>query len=510
MKLNIDQLIKRKDAALKHKNLWRSHLKECYRYAMPDKDTFDMHTQGQKKNLEVYDSTAQIGLQKYANRMQTQVVPPWKQWCVLKAGTEIPEEQHEDINSKLEKVTKIVFDHINHSNFDTQIHEAFLDLGISTGCLIAEAGDGIYSSLNFRAVPLAEIIPERTELGKIENVFRNFKLPARDILNIWPNATLSDEMKKDIETNNDCEEELLEACYSIMENGVKKFHHIIIEEKEKYVLFEEVLSSNPFIVFRESVIPSETIGRGRIMMLLPDIKTLNKIVELNLKNAALAVSGIYTASDDGVINPYTIRLQAGSIIPVGSNSNENPTLRPLDRSGDFNMGQLIIKEYKELINNVLFAQPFGQLSETPVRTATEMSIRQEDMVQTSASAFGRLQSELLEPLLNRVVDILKKQGKIPDIRVDGKEVTLKFTSPMSRAQDAEELMAFQSFMQNAASAGPEMLQLTVKTEELPRFIADKVGMPQSLIRTQQEIDAMKQQMSQMAQQAASMQGQQNA
>lgn len=508
MKLEIEQIIKRKNQARKHKELWRSHLKECYRYAMPDKDTFDTFTQGQKKNLEVYDSTAQIGLQKYANRMQTQVVPPWKQWCLLKAGTEIPEEQHDDINEKLEKITKIVFDHINHSNFDTQIHEAFLDLGISTGCIIVEAGDGIYSSLNFRNIPLAEIIPERTNSGKIENVYREFKLPTRDIKSIWQNAKLSKEMEDDINKQADCEEELVECVYVFQSEGVKKFHHLVFSEKQKFIVFEEELTSNPFIIFRESVIPNETIGRGRIMMLLPDIKTLNKIVELNLKNAALAVSGIYTASDDGVINPYTIRLQAGAIIPVGSNSNDNPTLRPLDRSGDFNMAQLVINEYRELINNVLFAQPFGQLSETPVRTATEMSIRQEDMVQTSASAFGRLQSELLEPLLNRVVDILKKQGKIPDFRADGKEVTLKFTSPMSRSQDAEELMAFQTFMQNAQLVGPEMLQMTVKMEELPRFIADKVGMPQTLLRTEQEMEQIKTTMQQAAQ--AAIQGQQNA
>ena len=483
--------------------MWRTHLKECYKYAMPERETLDQWSEGQKKNVDVYDSTAIIGLQKYANRMQSQVVPPWKQWLILKAGTEVKEEEQESVNQYLEKVTKIIFDHINHSNFDTQIHEAFLDLGVSTGAILCEPGDGIITSLNFRCVSLSEIIPEQTQRGRICNVYREFKMPYRDITEVWEQAKLTQKMQEEFTKNPDAECELVEAVYEYYpKRGEEKYIHTVLSEKEKTSLFEEELTSNPFIVFRESVIPNETVGRGRIMTLLPDIKTLNKIVEFNLRNAALAVSGIYTASDDGVINPYTIRLQPGAIIPVGSNANDNPTLRPLDRSGDFNLAQLIIQEYRELINNVLFAQPFGQLSETPVRTATEMGIRQEDLIQSSASAFGRMQSELLEPLLKRIVDVLKKQGKIPDFKVDGKEVTIKFTSPMSKTQDIEELTAIQQYVQSLAMIDPQgaTMAMVVKTDELAIFMAEKIGIPMSLVRTKQEIADVAQQGAQMAQQ----------
>lgn len=504
--LSLEQIIKRKNQAKKIKDEWRSHLKECYKYSIPERDTLDESNQGKKKNVEVYDSTAIIATQKYANRMQTQVCPPWRNWLKLEAGSEVPEEQHDEVNKYLEKVTQIIFDHINHSNFDTQIHEAFLDLAISTGAILVEAGDGMNSSLNFRSVSLSEIIPEQTQSGRIENVYREFKIPVRDIKELWANAKLSSEMEQDLAKNNECEEELCECVYEYTnDKKEERYRHILFSEKQKHILLEEDLTSNPFVVFRESVIAGETIGRGRIMTLLPDIKTLNKIVEFNLKNASLAISGIYTASDDGVINPYTLRIQAGAIIPVGSNANDNPTLRALERSGDFNLAQLIIQEYRELINNYMFAQPFGQMSETPVRTATEMTIRQEDLVQTSASAFGRMQTELLEPLLKRVVDILKKQGKIPEFKVDGKEVTIKFTSPLSRSQDLEELSALQNFMQNVAMLPPELLQMTVKMEELPKFIADKTGMPSSLIRTKAEVEELTAKAGQVAQQVQQIQ-----
>lgn len=118
-----------------------------------------------------------------------------------------------------------------------------------------------------------------------------------------------------------------------------------------------------------------------------------------------------------------------------------------------------------------------------------------------------MQSELLEPLLKRIVDILKKQGKIPDIRVDGKEVAIQFTSPMSRAQDVEELQSLQQFMQYAQMFSPEELRMQIKMEDVPKFIADKVALPASFVRSQAEKQQMAQQAAQVAQQAQQMQGQ---
>ena len=38
-----------------------------------------------------------------------------------------------------------------------------------------------------------------------------------------------------------------------------------------------------------------------------------------LRNASIAIAGVYTARDDGVLNPNNIRISPGSIISVASN-----------------------------------------------------------------------------------------------------------------------------------------------------------------------------------------------
>jgi hypothetical protein len=123
----------------------------------------------------------------------------------------------------------------------------------------------------------------------------------------------------------------------------------------------------------------------------------------------------------------------------------------------------------------------------PVRSATEIAIDSRELAQRMGSAFGRLQTEVLEPILNRVISILRKLGKIPDIQVDGRQVTIKFTSPLSRAQDTDDLLAVQQAVQFVQeTAGPEAAMVSFNIDKFAEFAADKTGMDQTLVKSEIE------------------------
>ena len=494
-----EDLVKRFQAAKKQRSTWQTHLRECYEYSLPQRNTMTQFSRGQKKNEDIYDSTAVVGTQKFASRLQATLIPPWREWSMLVPGSEIPEDEHEKIQPVLDDITKIIFDHINHSNFSTQAHESFLDLAVSTGVLALEENDTAESALEFHSAPLAEIYPEAGPWGTIETVWREHKVPARHIDRLWPGAELSETMKKKASERPDEKCSLIEGTIYLPKRGY--WHQCVLEEASKEYIFGQDYEVSPWIVFREYVVPGETLGRGRIMQVLPDIKTANKVVEYVLKNAALAISGVYTAADDGVINPYSIRLTPGAIIPVGSNDNANPTLRPLDRSGDIQFSALVLDDLRKRINKALFAEPFGEV-DSPVRSATEMAIRNQELVQDSGSAFGRMQTEFVEKIIKRAVSILKRAGKIPDIRVDGKEVTIKHTSPLARAQDQDDLVAVNQYLQTVGQLGPEVLGLGTKLEEFPGYIGKKLGLDADLLRTEVEREEMAQTAMQAEQTAA--------
>ena len=86
------------------------------------------------------------------------------------------------------------------------------------------------------------------------------------------------------------------------------------------LLASGLFAENPFVAFRWLKLPNETYGRGPVAKALPDIRTANKVVELILKNASIAATGIWQAEDDGVLNPATIRLVPGAIIPKAAGS----------------------------------------------------------------------------------------------------------------------------------------------------------------------------------------------
>ena len=477
---NYERMLTRINKARQYKKAqWEAHLRECYRYALPESQTFDHFSPGQKKREYVYDSTAEYALEDYASRMESQLVPAWRKWFMLEAGSEIPEEARKKVEDYLEGATDIIFHHINHSNFNGQIKETFLDLGISTGSIIVEEGDNIQSALNFRSVSLSEVIIEKSALGIVETVWREIKVPVKDIQYIWPNAKLGKELEEMIEKNP--EVSLVEGVAKDEKTG--QYITMLIDEGHKDVLLEEESDSSEWIVFRESTIPGEVYGRGRIMRALPDIKTLNKMVEDHLRAAAFSANPIFTATDDGIINPYTVNLAPGTVMPVGSNDRANPTLSPLVSGGDYNVLQYDISRLQESIRTVMISKPFGSIEQTPVRTATEMSIRDADMQATSGSATGKLQTELLERLLNQVVKVLIRLGKLTPMKIDGKEVTIKFTSPLARQQDADEIMQVMKTMEMMAGLPPEVVMREVKIEAVPDFLIDKMGVPKTFKRS---------------------------
>jgi hypothetical protein len=497
--LDYEKVKRRFSTAKSRKQLWEHHLRECYRYAIPERNTIDKWSPGTMKRDSVFDDTAVDALQDFASRLTSQLVPNNTQWMKLESGTDIPKEEQNKVNSFLEETTDILFNHLNSSNFTSQVNEAFLDLGISTGAIICEEGDGIQSSLNFRAISLSELILEYSSRGIVETVFREFRIPVKDVRNSWKNAKFTESMKQMLIDKPTTEISLIEAV--VEENN--KYTSVLMYPREKAFLVHTDLDYNPYVIFRENTIPGEVYGRGRIMRQLNNIKTLNRMVEDYLKGLSFQANPIFTASDDGIINPYTVKLRPGSILPVGSNDNANPTLRALQLSGNPQLMDFAIRNYQDQIRRALLSKPFGSIEETPVRSATEMSMRNSEQAASTLSASSRVQSELLERIVANSIQILKKAGKVSEFSVNGREVKIKFVNPATRQQDESTLAAYGRFMEFMAVFPPEIVAQKIKVEDIPVGIYDTLGLPMSGKRDEEEIEEMQ---AAQAQQQAAQQG----
>ena len=99
----------------------------------------------------------------------------------------------------------------------------------------------------------------------------------------------------------------------------------------------------------------------------------------------------------------------------------------------------------------------GNPDRTPA-SATEVAERMADLSRRIGSAFGRLQAELVQPVLQRVVYILKKQGRIELPTINGREVKVRSVSPLAQAQANQDITSVARFLELVQGRfGPEIV-----------------------------------------------------
>tara|TARA_X000001388_G_scaffold36499_2_gene25814 strand:+ start:5954 stop:7558 length:1605 start_codon:yes stop_codon:yes gene_type:complete len=480
---------------------WKDKYEEAYEYTMPQRESFYEETIGERRTDKIFDETAVVGIQEFASRLQAGIVPTYGRWANLQAGTEIPDEAKPIINEQLDKITEYVFEVLANSNFNQEVHEAFMDCAIGTGVLLVEEGDSL-SPINFTAVPLPRVMLNNGPDQKIDTVFRKRTMRYDKIMIAYPKAEMSEKMMKRIMDTPTEQANIVEGVFKVYdEPNVEKYKYCVVCMTDQELILEKELEgsgSNPYIVFRWNKASGEVYGRGPVFNAMAAIKTTNLVVELILQNAQMNISGIYTFEDDGVINPDTITLTPGSLIPVAPNSRG---LQALPAAGRFDVAQLVLGDMRQNIKKALYMETLGRPEGTPM-SATEVSQRMADLSTQIGSSFGRLQSELITPLLRRVIRILIKMGKIDIPKVNGREVKIVSTSPLSQAQheqDVQDVLRFSSIL--AQTFGPQMLNLVAKQDEMAKYLAEKMGLPEKLIRDAGEQQELLSQLQNQQQQA---------
>ncbi|MGQ9371000.1 portal protein [Azospirillum sp. ST 5-10] len=472
-------LLARYRAARARRGVWEGHWQDCYDYALPNGRSFQNRgTAGERRVDRLFDGTAPDAVEQLAASLLSQLTPPWSRWLGLQPGPELSDGERDRVAPMLDRAAGIVQGHFDRSNFAVEAHQAFLDLAtVGTACLLMEeAAPGEPAAFRFAAVPLADAVLEEGPDGRLDVTFRADELTLAQLDRRFPGAALPDELRRRGTTEPELRFPVLEA---VVPDGTAYRWSVVLDSglAEPAVLAAGRFAGSPFINFRWLKAPGEVYGRSPVMKALPDIKTANKVVELVLKNASVAVTGIWQADDDGVLNPATIRLVPGTIIPkaVGSAG-----LTPLANPGRFDVSQLVLDDLRARIRHALLADRLAPVADARM-TATEVMERAAEMARLLGATYGRLQAELITPLVLRAVAILRRRGAIPDIVVDGRLVELQHRSPLAQAQAQRDAQATLRWLEAARTLGPEALT-TVDAAATARWLAEAFGVPGKLVR----------------------------
>lgn len=474
----LNDILLRYENAKKKRDPWLGLWDDCYSYALPQRDNIygDVGA-GQKRTDHLYDATAMDAVDQLAASLLAELTPPWSSWFGLKPGIKLSAEEAEAISPKLEEATKVLQDHFDRSNFAVEIHQAFLDLvtaGTASLCF-EESEPGNFSAFKFSAVPLNQVVLEEGVSGSLDVTYRIFDMTLEQMKAKFPMAEIPYKLLQQAQRNPQERFGVLEAV--IPDGLVYRYVSVLTEFDEDGVLADTTVKSSPFINFRWLKSPGEIYGRSPVMKTLPDIKTANKVVELILKNASISVTGIWQADDDGVLNPANIELKPGTIIPkaVGSQG-----LKPLDMPGRFDISELVLDDLRARIRHSMLTDRLLQINDRRRMTATEILERSAEVVRILGATYGRLQSELLTPLIERAYAILRRRGEIPDLALDGRIVALDYRSPLARAQAQKNVQNILSWINTSASLGNAATQ-AVDFAAAIRFLGNALGVPSNLI-----------------------------
>lgn len=458
-----ETLLARHAAALDRRRAWEGVWQDCYDHVLSG-------TPG-SGGPALYDATAADAAEQLAASLFAELTPPWSRWFgLVPAGALAEGPDALAASETLEGAAETLQGHLDRSNFALEMHQAFLDLVVAgTGVLLVEeAPPGALSALRFTAVPLREAVLEEGAGGRLDTVFRAVALDAAAIAARYPGAALPPALAAREEGETPRRFRVVEAVWP--ERSGSGFLAVLDLDGRAVPLASGRFLDSPFIAFRWMKAPGETYGRSPVMKALPDIRTANKVVELVLKNASIAATGIWQAEDDGVLNPATVRLTPGAIIPKAPGSSG---LTPLAAPGNFDVSELMLDDLRGRIRTALLADRLTAPRGAQM-TATEVLERSAETARLLGATYGRLQAELLTPLIGRCLSILRRRGEVPPLLLDGREVRLTYQSPLARVQGRADAANTLLFLQAAAQLGPQaaaQIDIAAATRHLARMLS---------------------------------------
>ena len=488
-------LLKRYDRLKSQRQNWESHWQEVADYMQPRKaDVTKSRSKGDKRTELIFDSSPLQSVELLAASLHGMLTNPSTPWFSLRFK-ENEMENEDEAKEWLEDATEVMYSAFNKSNFQQEIFELYHDLiTFGTAAMFIEEDDD--DLLKFSTRHINEIFIAENDKGRIDTVFRKFKLSARSAIQKF--GTVSNNIAVIAKKDPYEEVEILHAVYPRSDFDPKKqdksnmpFESIYIEYSSGDELSVSGFREFPFVVPRYLKASHEIYGRSPAMTALPDVKMLNEMSKTTIKSAQKQVDPPLLVPDDGFILPVRT-------VPGGLNfyrSGTRDRIEPLNIGANTPLGLNMEEQRRNSIRNAFYVNQL-MMQSGPQMTATEVIQRNEEKMRLLGPVLGRLQSELLKPLIDRTFAILLRKNlfrQAPDF-LSGKDVEIEYVSPLAKAQKSTELSSIMraiEIMGSLSNVAPVFDHINM--DKLVRHLADIVGVPQKILKPQSELNAERQQ-----------------
>lgn len=459
------------------------------------------------KQAALLDSTGTDASLILASAIMGGVTPANAQWFALDVGDETEEER-----AWLDEGARIIWENIHGANFDAAGFECVLDM-IPAGWFVLfvdinrEAGGG-YA---FEQWPIAEcFITSTRQDGRVDTIYRKYSLTAQQAVEHFtklggsPSQKLADKAANKpfelVELVRVIEPRKMHAVGAKFSRNLP-FASCDVEVDGAHVLLEQGFHEFPCAVPRWTLRPRSAYAVGPAFRALPDMLELNDLLRLEKAAAELAVSGMWIAEDDGVLNPATVKVGPRKIIIA----NSVESMKELKSGADFSVSFTMKEQLQAQIRKVLMADALSP-ERGPQETATATHVRVGLIRQLLGPVYGRLQSEYLQTLIERCFGLAYRAGALgqPPQSLSDRPYHVRYLSPLARAQKLEDVVAMdrhENGLMAQMAVMPDALD-GYDWDEARRLKAQYLGVPGKLTLSEDDLLAKRQARAQAQQEVA--------
>ncbi|MGA4743443.1 portal protein [Acinetobacter junii] len=512
----VAKLCKRLGELKAERSRFESQWTECYRYAAPERQQSfigDDVTESRKtQRAELLDSTLEEATQLLVSSIISGTTPANALWFkAVPDGVDDPSELT-DGEQWLDVTAQFIWRNIHGANFDSEIFDLVTDCvvagwGVMYSDVDRKAGGGyVFQTYDIGQCYLASTRQDQ----RIDTLYREFDMTAAALVAEYGENKVSEKVRNTYKDKPDTKFKVitvvqprnikanLDDRYTIAKKMPFASYHIEVEAK--HILKESGYNEFPFVIPRYRKLPNSVYGIGQVSTALPDAKTANKLVRDTLRSAEISTLGMWIAKDDGVLNPRTVRLGGGKIVVA----NSVDSMQRMDDGKGYQVGVELLQLLQGGIRKKMMADQL-QPADGPAMTATEVHVRVDLIRQQLGPLYGRWQAELLTPLLERTFGLAYRAGVIGEApeEMQGRNLSFKFISALARSQQLEEVTAIERFMMglsNVAAIDQSVLD-NIDFDAVAQVTGMGLGVPTSILRTQDEINQIRQQRQQAQQQA---------
>lgn len=534
--------------------------KQLKKYVLPDSGRFDTKQDEDSDTGYEYlaDATATEALDTLGAGMLGGMTSPARQWFRLTVSDQ-DLESDTSVKGFLSDLQKKMLSVFAKSNVYQALNTVYLELATyGTACVIAlPSRDRV---IHLHVMTAGEYWLAENSEHRVDTMYREMRMTARQIVERFGIDNVSKrvadayrdpgrcfttftvihciEPRPDWDPTKRSNKEMPYRSVYFEETGDAYYSTPSIEDAphngKDRVLLEEGFAVFPVLAPRWTLSPLSPYGRSPAMKALLTIRALQEETNNYEKAVDLMVNPPLLVPTSFANHP--LDLGPGGVSYVDLTNGQSVTAA-VATNFDINAAREGIQDKRQRINDYFFKDLFLMLEQTARygRTAYEVEKLEKEKMMVMGPVLERLHSELLDPLIAATIRCMATAGKLPalpdsmrgadsaaplSISIGGEEyaneedairlkedLNIEYVSVLAQAQRAAGVDAMAQYVQSLAGAmqvWPDVVD-NFDYDKWADVLADQLGVDPDLIRSDENIQAIRDQRAQAQQQMQQMQ-----